>query len=141
MIQPFKAEHLSKIKLQHWQASAQAEFANPDYGKVLENSYAYSLVDGDTVLCSAGIMDIWPGRAMAWALVGEDAGKRFFEIHRNVSAALRLHPAKRIEMAVHVDFKEAHRWAKLLGMHCECDSMQAYAPDGSNHSLYVRIKD
>ena len=124
------------------QASIQGEFNNLEYGKSLESSYAYSLIDGNKILCCAGIIDIWDGRAMAWALVGKDAGKCFFEIHKNVSAALRLHPAKRVEMAVHVDFKQAHRWAKMLGMTCETPDtvMKSYLPDSSDCKLYARIK-
>lgn len=139
MIVPFRAEHLGMLELQNPQSSAAKEFSDPEYGKTLESTYAYSLLDGDKVLCCAGIVDIWRDRAFAWALVGKDAGRRFFEIHKNVSAALRMYPARRVEMAVDVDFDQGHRWARLLGMTAE-GTMKAYQPDGRDCVLYARIK-
>lgn len=139
MIVPFKAEHLGMVQLQSTQAYMTDEMRKPEYAKMLENSYAYSLIDGDEVLCCAGIMPIWNGRAMAWALMSKNAGRKFIEIHKNVSAALRLCPERRVEMAVDSEFPEGKRWARMLGMTYE-GKMKAYSPDGRDCDLYARVK-
>lgn len=139
MIVPFKAEHLTKLALQDAQAFLTSELTNPDYAKMLEGMYSYSLIVDDAVLCCAGIMQVWKGRSMGWAMISGDAGKHFMEIHRNVAAAIRMCPDRRLEIAVDSEFKEGKRWAKMLGLTFE-GTMKSYSPDGRDCDLYARIK-
>lgn len=139
MIVPFKAEHLAKLSLQSAQLSMSSELTNPDYAKMLEGMYAYSLIDGDDVLCCAGLMQVWPGRSVGWAMISGKAGKHFMEIHRNVAAAIRMCPDRRVEIAVDSEFPEGKRWAKMLGLTYE-GRMRAYGTDGRDHDLYARVK-
>lgn len=139
MIVPFKAEHLGKIALQSAQLSMSDHLMNPDYAKMLEGTYAYSLIEGDEVLCCAGLMQVWEGRSLGWALVSHKAGKHFMEIHRNVAAAIRMCPDRRVEIAVDSEFPEGKRWAKMLGLEFE-GTMRGYGIDGRSHDLYARVK-
>ncbi len=139
MIVPFKAEHLASLSLQEAQLSASPQLTDPEYGKMLEGMYAYSLIDGDEVLCCAGLMQVWEGRSLGWALVSRKAGKHFMEIHRNVAAAIRMCPDRRVEIAVDSEFPEGKRWAKMLGLTYE-GTMRGYGVDGRDHDLYARVK-
>jgi hypothetical protein len=139
MIVKFEAEHLSRLALQDSQLSLSKELTNPEYAKMLEGMYAYSKIDGDEVLCCAGLMQTWPGRSVGWALISRNAGKHFIEIHRNVAAAIRMCPDRRIEIAVDSEFPQGKRWAKMLGLTYE-GTMKAYGTDGRDHDLYAIVK-
>lgn len=139
MIVPFRAEHLARLSLQSAQLSMSKELTNPDYAKMLESMYSYSLIDGDDVLCCAGLLQMWPGRSVGWAMVSHKAGRKFMEIHRNVAAAIRMCPDRRVEIAVDSEFPEGKRWAKMLGLEYE-GTMRGYGIDGRDHDLYARVK-
>jgi hypothetical protein len=139
MIVPFEAEHLSKIKLQNAQLSVSDMLNNPDYAKMLEGTNAWTLIDGDEVLCCGGMLKMWEGRSVAWALMSANAGRKFMEIHRNVAAAFRMCPDRRVEIAVDSEFPQGKRWAKMLGLTYE-GTMKGYGVDGRDHDLYARVK-
>jgi hypothetical protein len=139
MIVPFKAEHLAKLSLQSTQLAMSEQLTNPEYATMLEGTYAYSLIEGDEVLCCAGLMPVWENRSMGWALVSSKAGKHFIEIHRNVAAAIRMCPDRRVEIAVDSEFAEGKRWAKMLGLTFE-GRMRGYGVDGRDHDLFARVK-
>lgn len=139
MIVPFKAEHLAKLSLQSAQLSASESLTNPEYAKMLEGTQAWSLIDGDEVLACAGLMQVWNGRSVGWALMSRNAGRKFMEIHRNVAAAIRMCQDRRVEIAVDSEFPEGKRWAVLLGLTFE-GRMRGYGTDGRDHDLYARVK-
>jgi RimJ/RimL family protein N-acetyltransferase len=72
------------------------------------------LVDGEPIAC-AGFQECWEGRAIAWAILGETAGRHMRALTRAVRRALERHPAERIEAQALVGFAPAMRWARLLG--------------------------
>ena len=43
-------------------------------------------------------------------------------------------------MTVLKDFKQGHRWAKILGFELETPTLRAYGPAGEDHAGYVRIR-
>ena len=54
---------------------------------------------------------------------------------------LQRDPAyKRLEVSVFVEFKAAHRWARLLGFEVEAPLARCYDPSGRDYVLYVRIR-
>jgi hypothetical protein len=138
-IVPFEPVHLTRILLQPSQAIMQPTMSNPEYGPSLALAGpAYSLVDGDEVFATAGLIKQWDHRAIAWALISGEAGKHFFALHKAVRRALNLHYYRRVETAVACDFPQGHRWAELLGFERE-GRMRAYTPDGHDCDLYARI--
>ncbi len=139
-IVPFEPDHLSRILLQPSQAIMQPTLSQPDYGPSLANAGpAYSLVDGDEVFASAGLIPQWEHRAVAWALIAAEAGKHFFLIHKAVRRALIFHNYRRVETSVACDFEQGHRWAQLLGFERE-GRMRAFTPDGQDCDLYARVQ-
>lgn len=127
--------------MQPSQAIMQPTLSQPDYGPSLAQAGpAYSLVDGDEVFATAGLIKQWDNRAIAWALISAEAGPHFFLIHKAVRRALLFHSFRRVETAVKTDFQQGHRWAELLGFSNE-GTMSGYAPDGSDYDLYARVQN
>ena len=139
-IVPFEPDHLKRLLLQPSQAIMQPALSKPEYA---ENLYkagpAYSLVDGDAVLASMGLVPQWEHRAVAWGLISAEAGPHFILIHKAVHRTMALHPYRRIETSVDCNFRQGHRWARLLGFEHE-GRMRAFTQDGRDCDLYARIQ-
>jgi len=136
---PFKAEHLAAIKLQSMQAHL-SNWVTLEQGRGLEQSPSYTaLSDGAPIGC-AGVINMWMGRAMAWAFIAKTTPQTFLRGHRVVKRFLDGCYTQRIEMTVDCDFPEAHRWAKMLGFEMECERMKHYSPDGRDCALYAKIR-
>lgn len=100
-----------------------------------------ALVDARPVAC-AGLVEVWEGRAYAWALLAEDAGPHMLAVTREIRSRIALAPFRRIEMAVAAGFTAGCRWAGMLGFICETPQpMRAYLPDGRDAWLYARVRD
>lgn len=138
-IVPFEPDHLNRLLLQPSQAIMQPTLSKPEYAESLYKAGpAYSLVDGDAVYASMGLIPQWEGRAVAWGLISAEAGQHFIKIHKAVRRTMTIHPYRRIETAVACDFAQGHRWATMLGFERE-GRMRAYTPDGRDCDLYARI--
>lgn len=139
-IVPFKAEHIMQLQLQPRQGAFFYDDYSPEHGRLLEqHGEGYTaIVDGRPVAC-AGMVDQWRGRALAWALIGADAGPHFVRITRAVRRALDMAEWRRIEMQVDAEHGEAIRWARMLGFEVE-SKMRAFLPDGRDAFMFVRIR-
>lgn len=139
MIVAFEPAHLDRLLLQPSQAIMQPVLADPAYGPSLASAGpAYSAVHGDAVFACAGLIPQWHGRALAWALIAEEAGGHMVAIHKAVRRALNIHHFRRVETAVASDFPQGHRWAAMLGFERE-GRMRAYTPDGQDCDLYALV--
>lgn len=139
MIVPMTVEHLGQLELQPSQAWFTPIASDPAYARMLlAGGPAYALVDGDEVLACAGLSVQWEGRAVGWALVSGNAGRRMVELHKAVRRALELHPFRRVETTVYAGFDAGHRWARMLGFERE-GCMRAFAPGGEDCDLYARV--
>ena len=136
---PFKAEHLAVIKLQTAQAHL-SDWVSKAEGRALEEYPSYTaLVDGKPI-GAAGVLWMWRGRAQAWAFISDTGPRNFIKAHRAVQKFLDGCYVQRMEMTCDCDFPQAHRWAKMLGFHMECERMVNYSPDGRDCALYVRLR-
>ncbi len=133
----FHAEHLEQIDAQDAQrawvsGNAEALAASPGTARTL-------LLDGQPI-ASAGVVEVWPGRGYAWALLSAEAGRYMVRITRAVREFLDGSGYRRVEMAVDADFAAGRRWAEMLGFVCETPQpMRAYAPNGRDCYLYARV--
>lgn len=137
-IVPFKAEHIFALRLQAQQAHHHGVL-NHEYAHALEacgGSYT-AIVNGRPVAC-AGIVEQWAHRGLAWALIGEDAGRHFVAITKAVRRMLDIAHFHRIEMQVNCEFPQAIRWAQMLGFEVE-SKMRLFTPDGRDAFMYVRL--
>ena len=137
-IVPFKAEHLAVIKLQDMQAYL-SDWVTFEQGKALEATPGYTAFVDEEPIGAAGVVSMWPNRAMAWAFLAETTPQNFLRAHRTIKRFLDGCYIQRIEMTVDCDFPDAHRWAKMLGFKMECERMKHYSPDGRDCALYARI--
>lgn len=138
-IVPFKAEHLDELIVQPAQRHLDGWVANANY-KALEGPHAFSIFNEDKCVFCGGVAEIWPGRAQAWSVMAQDAGKIMARITRSTRRLMDLVPWRRIEITVDCEFPQGHRWARLLGFHLECERMTAYTPDGRDAALYARVR-
>jgi len=136
----FEAHHLHSVDLQDGQAYL-SSWITPAMADALEETdWAYTLIDGGSVLGCAGVVPMWQGRGTAWAYLSRRAaGAAFIHVHRAVVRFLEACYLQRIEMTVDCDFEQGHRWARLLGFTMEAKTMRAYRPDGGDCSLYSRV--
>jgi RimJ/RimL family protein N-acetyltransferase len=121
LIIPYASHHLHQLALQpHQQHLGTALREHGWAEQVSEAGPCWTaIVDGQPIAC-AGFQDCWEGRAIAWAILGETAGRHMAALTRAVRRALAAHPAERIEAQALVGFAPALRWARLLG----------FAPEG-----------
>lgn len=141
-IVPFCAEHLRKLQVQDAQLRS-VSWMPADQAETIQNLpavKAFTALDGEEVLACAGVLELWEGRATAWAFLSKNVGRRFATIHRAVKRYLDMTDYRRIEAEVEFEFKEGHRWMALLGFKRETERMVAYFPDGSDASMYVKVK-
>lgn len=140
MIVALQQDHLRRLDLQKAQSFFGTMMNDPEYlAGLVSSGPAYTLLNGDEVLACAGIVPQWQNRAMAWALVGANAGRAMVALHRAVLRCFEIHPCRRIETTVASKFPEGHRWARMLGFERE-GTMTAFAPDGADYDLYARIQ-
>lgn len=138
IIRPFQIEHALAMRVQPNQQLPQGEFL-----KALQSpaGEAYTgFVDERPIGC-AGVMGIWPGRALAWALLSDEAGPHMRSLTRAIRFFLDSVPFRRVEMAVDAEFPAAIRWAAMLGFQLETpEPMQGYTPDGRACYQFARVK-
>ena len=136
---PFKQEHLKKIIVQQNQVE-QMHLLTEDVCKMLELGSAYTAMDGEEVLACAGVIEITKGRAAAWSYLSQNIGSRLIYVTRAVKRFLHAAQFRRIEMDVDCDFKQAHRWANMLGFELECERRRSFTPDGRDCALYAIVR-
>lgn len=139
MIVPFKREHMTLMVVQQKQLGLE-HLLTKEVLDYLESTEAYSAIDGTDVLVCAGVVDMAPGRAIAWAYLAGNIGRRMVAVTRAVKKYLQSTGYRRIEMDVDCDFPAAHRWAKMLGFEMECERRKKYTPDGRDCALYAMVR-
>ncbi len=138
LVVPFQAKHLKQLTFQDRQMYL-SDWVSEEQGLVLEDHPSYTAMVNNAPVASAGVVPQWQGRAVAWAFLSDMGTQHFMGVHRAVKKFLDGCYIQRIEMTVDCEFQEAHRWAKALGFHMECERMEAYSPDGRDCALYARI--
>lgn len=139
MIVDYEPDHLLKLNWQGEQLHSGAKTRG--HAEVVATGWcAYTALGarGKPLIC-AGIIELWPGRAMAWAAFDWAARPVMLEAHRRALAELDRCPYKRVEMYARPGFAEAVKWAKLLRFDLE-SCMKHGAPDGSDLLVYARFK-
>lgn len=141
IIEPFKPEHVRLIDVQAEQSLELSYFDNSEYLNALAQADSWTgWIDGRVVGC-AGTITLWPGRHQSWALISATIGPSgMVQFTRAVSRALKLKQG-RVELVVSAEFKQGHRWAKMLGFKLETpEPMAQWFPEGGAASLYSRIQ-
>jgi hypothetical protein len=139
IVVPFERNHLERMILQQRQQGLEHLLTSEIYNTLTEIP-SYSALDGDEVLACAGVIEVAPGRAVAWAYISQDVGCRMKGVTRYVKRFLEMSQYRRIEMDVDCDFIQAHRWARILGFEMECERRKSFTPDGRDCALYAKVR-
>lgn len=138
IVSPFKPEDLHELSLQPSQAFLVPFLERAGYGQELVDAGpCYTGRHNGRIVCCAGLVNLWEGRASAWALLSGDAGKCMPALHRAVDRFLSGCGVKRIEAYVYPDFVAGHRWATMLGFEHE-GRLRAFQ-QGQDMDMYARI--
>jgi hypothetical protein len=134
ILTPFNPWHLREIDVQAAQRE-HYEAAGPNLA-----GPAWSAFVNGKPIASAGVIEMWPGRGYAWALLSQGAGPYMLALTRAIRSRLDGLGFTRLEMAVDADFPAGIRWARMLGFECETpEPMRAYSPSGRAAYLFARI--
>jgi hypothetical protein len=106
----------------------------------IEGSMSFAGFAGGACQGAAGLIDIWQGRSLVWALFAPSAGPYMRAITRHVNFVLANHGSRRYECAVDPTFNQGVKWMRVLGFECEAPVMRNFSKDGTSMSLYARIK-
>lgn len=140
IIVPYKAEHLKRLLEQPGHENMLEFMSSTEYQRYLEaQGESFTALEGDKILACAGLLKMWKGRAVAWAIMDKDLKKHFLSIHYAVKRFLSATDYRRIETHVYCDFEQGKRWIELLGFTCE-GVLHKYTPDGFDCFGYSRIK-
>jgi len=129
-------EHVAAMQQDHRRIG---KYVQVEDFKLLLQYPAFAGISNDKVVGAAGMYDLGSGRWGLWALFGSDAGEHMLAVHRAARRFLDIQDHRRIEATVECDFKNGHRWIRMLGFTCEAKRMKNYDPDGRDHALYARI--
>lgn len=136
----FRPAHLDELRLQPSQEYLAAFVGRPGYGQELVDAGpCYTARRDGKIICCAGVVELWKGRASAWALLSWDAGQSMRPLHREVQRFLDRCDIRRVEAYVYPGFEPGHRWARMLGFERE-GFMRAFHLDGSDMVMYARIQ-
>ena len=111
-----------------------------EYAVELEQVGGVTAFDGDTPIGVAGILPMWSGTGLAWALLGLGWRKHARAITNEIIRVLDETELHRIELAVKVDFDAGKRWAKRLGFVLETPVAHKWGPDKLDYSIFARVK-
>ena len=135
---PFEPVDLEELSLQPSQEFLSAFLGRPGYGQELVDAGPCYTVRWDgRIVCCAGLVNLWEGRASAWALLSADAGRCMTALHRAVVEFLDGCGIERVEAYVVPDFMPGHRWARMLGFEFE-GRLRAFQR-GQDMVMYARV--
>lgn len=132
---PFMAE---RMELQQAQVLAGQMMTPAAIESAIRGGTALAAVDGDRIICMAGIYEVWEGRAIAWGLLCPSIGASMTTLHRITKRGLDVSLHRRVEADVLDDHVEGHRWMRLLGFTKE-GVRRAYW-QGRDYALYARVR-
>lgn len=120
--------------------------ASPGHAELLcQDGFAWIVFDNLDFVMAGGLVPQWPGRSLAWAVIGDGVRRRHWPAltRKTVEVLDAAHAAgqRRIETTVRADHRAGQRWAWRLGFEPETPwPMRCYGPDGEAHLLYARIR-
>ncbi|MFN8995161.1 MAG: hypothetical protein ACK5X3_16065 [Pseudomonadota bacterium] len=137
-IVPYAREHLLALRVQPAQADA-APWITPDYAASLEGGTSWTVLANCRPVFCGGSWELWPGRALVWAILSPEAGPHMARITRGVRRYLGLLPHRRVECYVDAGFEQGARWAAMLGFEREA-TLRAFLPNGNDAHIYARVR-
>ncbi len=139
IVRDWKKEDIGRIKVQESQLDILGSLDDLDIEPLAKIGLVKTIEQDNNVLCVLGLSPQWTNRAIAWAVLSETSGNHFIKLHRIARNLFNSFDFRRIEATVDVNFKQGHRWMKMLGFEPE-GYMKAYTPTGGDQILYARVR-
>lgn len=141
IIVPFTPLHAMQIVPQEGQMEVPEDAAlrMAEAMRMASAGPAWAVMVGADVICIAGVIEQWNGRAACWAVLADEAGPHMLPLTRAVRKYLDGLGYRRLEMYVDCTFGAACRWARMLGFEVE-GKMSAFLPSGRDAFMFRRIK-
>jgi len=103
--------------------------------------HGFAYMEDGTIYAVAGIFPLWEGCGEAWVIPTRVVKNRRIPVSRHLKKTLarlgfeelKMH---RVQSAVKVDFKEAHKLARFVGFKEE-GLMKSYGPEGADYVRYA----
>lgn len=143
-VDPFQPDDLLGLKVQGHQISATEAVEEGEAEWLSRAGPAFSIRRPDGRMVAAiGLVHMWDGRAMAWALLGADIKDVMLPLTRAVAAWLRYKCTyRRVEAFIDPTFPQGIRWADILGFNRETPQpMPKFYPNGNSAYMYARIQE
>lgn len=138
VIVPFIPAHLKDFECIEQQRDIQNLFCQ-EYGEYLCQGEAYSVIVDGVVISMHGVLNCEGDRFFSWSLMSNKTMNYMHFITRHVNSFLDKFKGGRVETIVLKDFKQGHRWVKMLGFKNETpNGMEKYF-NGKNYCLYSRV--
>lgn len=137
---PCYGEHLKYLDVQNEQKQDYHIMLMPEQIEAVTAGFSLSAWEGSRCVGAAGLLNIYPHRALAWALLSRHAGPHMMRIARKVRSVLEFDPTSRIEMTVNASFENGRRFALAIGMQQETGILRKHGIRGEDEIMYVRIK-
>lgn len=135
----FTAGDINKMEVQPQQMWGAQNVTLEAQERMSQEQHAYTAFDGDEVIACFGIALYWQGRGFGWTYLSKHIGSRLRYVTKVCKHIFDTCGIRRIEASVDYEFKQGHRWMAMLGMTKECERAIAFAPNGSDCTLYARV--
>lgn len=136
----FQPEHYLNINEQSATAHLRPNITPAHLAALAAMPHSYTALTAGQPIACGGVVELWPGRAEAWAVLGDTCRKDFVALHNAARRLLDFVEVRRIEAVVAVGFVAGHRWLQALGFRMEAPRMLRYGWDGLDYSLYARVR-
>lgn len=133
--EPWHARVLTPQPAQRMDAQAFDEAFDAPFGDAWT-----AMHEGRPIAC-AGLVELWRGRAMAWALLAADAGRHLRPLTRVIRFHLDNARFDRIELSVDAGFGNGCQWARMLGFTLAAPSpLRKFLANGGDAWLFERVR-
>ena len=139
IVRDWEKGDIDNMTVQDSQLDILSHMDDLDIEPLAKMGVVWTIEHNNDVLCVCGLSPQWTNRAVAWAVLSETAGKYFIKLHRIIRKLFNSVDYRRIEATVDIDFKQGHRWMRMLGFEPE-GYMKAYTPTGGDQILYARVR-
>lgn len=138
---PFRGGHLRFLKPQAAQRPEHHTLLSSGAAERLESPLAMTAWRDLLPVAAGGLIQLWPHRAVAWAILSQDAGPSMVTLVRKALRVVELSPYQRVEFTVAEGFVQGHRLAQLLGALSETpEAMRHFGFNGGSESMYSLCK-
>jgi len=136
----FKSEHMLALDVQDAQASAR-QFFSPEHLADLEELDSFTVLFGGRPAMCVGWVELYPTRALVWAVLARDAGRHMTALTRFGRRLVDGLPYRRVDAEVDAEFGQGCRWLELLGFQRETPNpLRAYNAHGGDSYIYAKVK-